>query len=323
MYSVADYARMIACDPRRRAYTDALREVVTKDTTVLDLGAGTGFFSLFAASLGAKHVVAIEKNPAIAVGRRAAAVNGFSERITFLHARAEDATLPPGFEAGFDVIVSDLRGMLPLNRPELAASHFAKTHFLAKDGVFIPATDRLFVAGVEAPAGYARLTRGFSQEALGITFDISAGRAHAVNDAYQDHGQWIPEGGLATTAATWASVAHGEAPPERIDESIALHVTRACTLHGYCVWFEADLLGRASQRGQRNTPGFATSVGNDLPYGRAFLPLEAPISVRDGETIDLRMGALSTNEDYLLSWQTQHGDVSFAQSMLFRSADVV
>ncbi len=319
MYSLADYARMLASDTRREAYMAALRAVVGPGKTVLDLGAGTGFFALYAASLGAKHVVAVDHNPALAVARRAAHANGFSQRMTFLDARIEDAKLPEVVRDGVDVIVSDLRGMLPLNQRALQATQRAKEEWLAPRGVLIPASDVLCIAGVESAAAYERLVRVFSGASMGVTFDCSLGRTHAVNDAYQDrgHGSWIPTGGLVTDVAEWGVVVHGAPPPPRFDATVTLTVQRACTVHGYAVWFVAKLFG---------AHGFSTAPGTDMPYGRAFLPLESPLPLAAGNSVEVRISALAGSEDHTLSWQTRaprdggrdpNDEITFAQSTLF------
>ncbi len=108
-YSIADYGSMIADRVRMRAYEAALRRHVTPETVVLDLGCGTGIFSLLACRFGAARVYAIDPNPAVAVGRQLARDNGFGDRIKFFQARAEDVTLP---ELA-DLLVCDLRGILP------------------------------------------------------------------------------------------------------------------------------------------------------------------------------------------------------------------
>jgi len=46
--------------PRNEFYRDCLRRVVTPESIVLEIGAGSGLLSIIAASLGAKAVIAIE-----------------------------------------------------------------------------------------------------------------------------------------------------------------------------------------------------------------------------------------------------------------------
>ncbi|MBI3099863.1 MAG: 50S ribosomal protein L11 methyltransferase [Planctomycetes bacterium] len=54
--------RTMLADPvRNRAFFEALRRSVTSRSRVLDVGAGTGIWAIAAARLGARRVVAIEK----------------------------------------------------------------------------------------------------------------------------------------------------------------------------------------------------------------------------------------------------------------------
>src|SRR5947207_11156361 len=110
MYSLAGYCSMIAERVRTDAYTRALRQVLRPGSICLDLGTGSGFFAVLACRLGARKVIAVEPDDAIHVARAVAAANGCAERITFL----QNLSTRVNLEEQADVIVSDLRGVLPL-----------------------------------------------------------------------------------------------------------------------------------------------------------------------------------------------------------------
>ncbi len=84
MFKLVDYGRMINDSVRMRAYYEALRRTVRPDSVVVDIGAGTGIFSLLACQLGAQRVYAIDPTPWISVGKEMAAANGFADRIVFM-----------------------------------------------------------------------------------------------------------------------------------------------------------------------------------------------------------------------------------------------
>ncbi len=109
MYSLAAFGNMLTSQVRMDAYIEALRRTVTPTSVVIDLGSGTGIWSLLACRVGARRVYAIEASPAIQILVAAARDNGVSDRIVVLQRRSTEVSLPERA----DVMVSDLRGILP------------------------------------------------------------------------------------------------------------------------------------------------------------------------------------------------------------------
>src|SRR5215213_6400273 len=109
-YSVSGYAAMIADAPRMDGYAAALEATVRPGSVVLDIGAGTGIMALLACRLGARRVYAVDPGDAIHLARAAARAAGFADRIEFIQGLSTDVELPEPA----DVMVSDLRGVLPL-----------------------------------------------------------------------------------------------------------------------------------------------------------------------------------------------------------------
>src|SRR5207249_1033056 len=115
MYRVEHYGRMIADDVRMGGYARAMEELLKPDSVVLDIGTGTGICALLACRLGARHVYAIEPADVIGIAREAARENGFSDRIEFIQNISTQVTLAERA----DLIVSDLRGVLPLSEQHI------------------------------------------------------------------------------------------------------------------------------------------------------------------------------------------------------------
>jgi len=65
-----------------------------KDKIVLDLGAGTGILSIFAARAGAKHVYAIENAEIANFAQEIIKQNGFADKITVIKGKMEEIELP-------------------------------------------------------------------------------------------------------------------------------------------------------------------------------------------------------------------------------------
>jgi len=117
VYGIPEYGEMISDGVRMDAYARALRKVVKPGCVVLDIGTGTGVAAMLACQLGARRVYAIEPNDAIFVAQEIAAANGYGATIQFFQALSTEVTLPEPA----DVIVSDMRGILPLYRNHLVA----------------------------------------------------------------------------------------------------------------------------------------------------------------------------------------------------------
>lgn len=147
MYTVADFGRMIADRIRMNAIEESLRRSVRPSSVVLDIGTGTGICAFLACRMGARKVYAIEPNDAIQVAREIAAANGFKDRIEFTHETSKCVTLPEPA----DVIISDMRGVLPLHGNHLPSIIVAGKRLRAPGGVLIPQLDTLWAALVEAP----------------------------------------------------------------------------------------------------------------------------------------------------------------------------
>src|SRR5437867_7400576 len=140
MYTVYEYGGLLFDRIRSDAYAQALRQEVRPGSVVVDIGTGTGMFALLACQFGAKKVYAIEPDEAIQVAREMAAANGFSDRVEFFQDVSTRVDLPEQA----DVIVSDLRGLLPLFCRHLPSITHARRRFLPPGGTLIPRRDTLW-----------------------------------------------------------------------------------------------------------------------------------------------------------------------------------
>ena len=175
MYSLGGYGSMVADRVRVDAYTQALHKTVRSGSVVVEIGTGPGIFAVLACQIGASRVYAIEPSEIIQVAREVAAANGCTDRIEFFEGFSNRVTLP----TRADVIVSDLRGVLPLLERHIPAIVDARRRFLAPGGALIPRRDTLWGAIVEAPNPYGELVGPWDDNPLGQ--DLSAARRLAVN----------------------------------------------------------------------------------------------------------------------------------------------
>jgi protein arginine N-methyltransferase 1 len=304
MYTVLDYGDM-ALDPTRSdAYTRALARAVQPGSIVADLGSGTGLFALLAARAGAARVYAIDVNPAVWLAQDLAAENGLGDRIVVHEASSLDVTLPERV----DVIVSDLRGSIPLHGDHLSVLHDAKSRFLTPHGKLLPVRDRLMVGLVESPAFWQRLSHawvGFEDRGLSAV----TARAAALNAAYSDSDGPLHANNLLTHGEPWLDLEYGEPPATSYERAVALPVRRGGVAHALAVWFEATIL---DDIGYDNAPG-TLSV-----YARRVLPLAEPTPVVAGDRAEVTLRASAHGDRW--AWDTTIESETGAAKATFRQS---
>ena len=284
---------MIADKVRMDAYAYALKAAIGPDSVVLDLGAATGIHALLACKFGARRVYAIEPNEAIHLARDLAEANGYAGRIDFIHDLSTRVTLPERA----DIIVSDLRGVLPLFGQHIPSIVDARQRHLAPGGRLMPKRDTLWVALVEARGIYNELVKPWDtpyglvmEEAKQIALNRWSG---------DDTGEFRP-GNLLMEPQIWAVLDYGSIENPDVGHANMVHkATRDGTAHGLLIWFDAEL---AEGIGFSNGPqaNKVTEV-----YGRGFFPLLEPVSIAKGDTINLSIQADLVDGEYAWFWSTR------------------
>ncbi|MDZ7267796.1 MAG: 50S ribosomal protein L11 methyltransferase [candidate division KSB1 bacterium] len=288
MYSLFDYGDMIADRVRFEAYSKALRQTMKPGAVVLDIGTGTGIFALLACKLGARRVYALETNNAIAVAAELAVVNGCQERITFLQQLSTKTVLP---EAA-DVIISDLRGVLPLLEQHLPSLVDARQRLLAPGGTLLPWRDTLWAAVITAPELYQRHFQPWQQDLLGL--DTQPCQRLLAN--LWQRAQFQP-GQLLTAPQCWATLNYHTLTSPHVSGELSWRVTQSGTAHGLCLWFDAEL---SPGIGFSNAPGQPKTI-----YGQAFFPWPQPVALAAGDHLTVRLQANLVKDDYVWQWHTR------------------
>lgn len=304
MYSVASYGEMMADGVRMDAYARALRRVVRPGAVVLDIGTGTGIFALLACQLGARKVHAVEPSDAIELAREIAARNGCGERIEFVQASSEEVVL----DERADVVVSDLRGILPLFQRHLASIRDARARHLAPGGVLIPRSDTLRAAVVESEELHRRIAFPWEEGLFGI--DMSAGRELLANQHVK--AKVAPEH-LLGPAVTCATLDYATLEADDLACEVRLPVARDGTGHGLAVWFDSVLAEGATLT---NAPGAPRLI-----YGQSFFPWPRAVALRAGDEVGLRLAASRVGEDYVWTWDSAIRDAAGTARERFSQSD--
>jgi len=289
MYSISAYGSMIADSARMDAYVEALRRSVTRESVVLDIGAGTGIFSLLACRFGARKVYAIEPADAIQVAREIAEANGYADRIEFIRKVSTEITLPEQA----NVIISDLRGLLPFLGNHIASVADARARLLKPGGTLISQRDDVWVAIVEAEETYNEYLSPWEKYDL----DMTAARRIVFNTIGWKIKNATPEILLAEPRL-WATFDYTMIDDPNVSSEVNFTINRQGTAHGLLIWFDAKLAGGV---GFSNAPGSETAA---KVYGRSFFPFTHPVALDEGDEVKVRLEAKLVSSDYLYRWET-------------------
>lgn len=291
MYSILDYGHMIADEIRMKAYSEALKQTVRPGSVVLDVGTGTGVFAILACKLGASRVYAVEPGSAIQVARELASANGFADRIRFFEAPMEEVEL----SERVDVLISDMRGVLPFAGTQLRVVAEARDRFLKPGGTMIPLRDEIWAAPIEAPDLYRRNVESWVENRWGV--DMAPARKLVVNSPWSASS--IRPALLGDPLRVGMLDYHDLRDPS-LRSQVRWPITHPGTAHAFLLWFKATL-----------AEGIEFSTGPDgeeLVYGRICLPLAQPVEVAEGDGCDLTLGARLVGDDYIFTWDSVFSD---------------
>ena len=302
MYGLYDYGLMLA-DPRARLYAEALRRTVRPGSVVVEIGSGPGVLAIYACTLGARRVYAIESDEIVSLAPQIAAANGVSDRVVVIRGDSRHVTL----DEPADVVVADVRGVLPFAGDSLDTMIDAR-RFLKPGGALIPHRDQVWVSGVYAPTLYASIVDPWSADRFGVS--AAAARAIAVNlwrKARFDRADLIAAPDVCIDLDYTAL----ETPSA--EGRTRLIAERACDAHGLAAWFDSELAAGVTML---NGPGEPP-----LLYGQGFFPWPEVVHLQPGDEVSVTFRALKTVNEYVFAWDTEIVDgttrsrrASFAQS---------
>jgi len=285
IYTLDAFGRMMGDHPRMSAYEAAIARVVRPGDSVLDLGSGPGIMGMLACRAGAKRVYAIDTNPVVDFGRQLAALNGLSDKIEFLLGDSRQIELPERV----NVIVSDIRGVVPLYGHAVAALNDARERMLAPGGHLIPSRDVLVAAVVDASAHYEELTGPWQRHG----FDFSSVRPLLLNSIYRAR---MGTQRILSTENRWFTLDYACGARERAAADIRLVIEQDGVGHGLAIWFEATLF---EDIGYSTKPEFHENIS-----GRRFLPWLAPVPLETGDEVQVSLRADLVGSDYVWRWDT-------------------
>jgi len=309
MYFLNDYGRMIADSGRFAAYQKAIARAVQPGGTVLEIGSGPAIFALLACQAGAGKVYAVDTEEIVYFARELAVANGFGDRIKFrqIHSRKLELS------ERVDVIISDIRGSLPLFANAIPSLNDARERLLAPGGRMIPQRDTLQAALIDAEELYCKLVSPWSGSDLGL--NLSQAKQLLLNTQYT--GEFKSEQ-LLSEPQSWAVLDYAAGASASASAELVFAVTRGGTAHGLCLWFDTILFENI---GYSSGPSSGSPTGKNV-YGQVFLPWPEPVPLQRGQAVRVRLRANLVSDDYVWCWETEipsQGDqpaLRFSQSTL-------
>jgi protein arginine N-methyltransferase 1 len=261
---------------------------VKPGSVVLEIGTGPGIFAILACQLGASRVIAIEPEEIIQVARENAEINSCADRIEFI----EDLSTRVSSPLKTDVIISDMRGVLPMHSQHIPSIVDARRRFLAPDGVLIPRKDSLWAVLVESPKRYTGIVEPWGNNVLDQNLETA--RRRALNIPQKARAK--PEEFLVTPQL-WTTLDYATIESSDVRGSLQWAVERDGTGHGVIVWFETELADGVTFS---NAPGAPEAI-----YGSVFLPWDHPVHLVRGETVRVQLEAKLIGDEYVWRWNTQ------------------
>jgi SAM-dependent methyltransferase len=270
---------MIGDHARTDAFRRAIEACVKPGDVVLDVGAGSGILSLFAARAGALRVYAVEPAPIGAVIADLARANGLADRVRVRRCPVEELEL----HEDVDVLMSEWMGYFGLAECMFESVLAARDAFLAPRGLMLPSRFRLHLF----PCEHERLHR---EHGVGLwerpvyDLDFSPMLEHDLTELLTTSPNIPPEAALGPAQLLCeVDCKTGDVVEFWFDGSAELVFERDGTLHALGGYFEVDL-----------GPDVTLSCAPSAPsthWRQSWFPLR-PFAVRRGDKLAVRMRAV-------------------------------
>lgn len=290
-----EYHRTLIADRvRNQAFHDALARVIKRgETTVADIGAGTGLIGVMAEKLGAREVILYEAAEVAGVAAATLKANR-AKACHLMPCHSTEMDEPPRV----DVVVSETLGNYAFEENIIDTLADARLRHLKDGGVMIPARIRQFAVPVISARIHDELT---VWDRVGFGLDLSDARDMSLNNAYVRSlkPDELLDGGAA--AKVWDTVALGSDTRASRKGEASWKLDTAHRIYGFAYWWDAELIA-----------GVSLSTAPDAPrthWEQLYFPLQAPMMVDAGESLLVTLRSRSSEEAGThLAWTAVHFD---------------
>ncbi|EGC39266.1 hypothetical protein DICPUDRAFT_27193 [Dictyostelium purpureum] len=289
-FDLSVHELMLKDKPRTLSYKFAieLNSIDFKDKVVIDVGAGTGILSMFAAKAGAKKVYAVEGSLMATYCQMLVDSNGFSETIKVIHKRMEDITNEIEDEK-VDIIISEWMGFYLFHESMLESVLYARDRYLKpKSGIMFPSRADLFLAPVNLDS-YMNKKVNFWNDVYGFDFSVLANPAfESLPAPLVEH---LEKDQLVLKEKTILQVDFNTVKIKELEDIIIDKIDfvfpsdkKPKEIHGFCIWFSCYF------DGSKKTIELSTAPGApETHWKQTTILMPQGIQLEGGETMTCRL----------------------------------
>lgn len=259
---------------------------------VVDVGAGSGILSLFAAQAGAKHVYAVEASEMAEYARKLIAGNpALAQRITVIKGKIEEVELPEKA----DILISEPMGTLLVNERMLETYVIARDRFLVPNGRMFPTLGRIHMAPFSDEFLFIEVANKalFWQQQNYYGVDLTP----LYGSAFQGYFSQPVVDAFDPRLLVCPPVCHvlnftemKEEDLYEIDIPLKFTASVGTRIHGLACWFDVLFNGSTVQRWLTTAPGAPTTH-----WYQIRCVLSQPIYVMAGQEITGRLHMIAHN----------------------------
>ncbi|XP_040988932.1 probable histone-arginine methyltransferase 1.3 [Juglans microcarpa x Juglans regia] len=259
---------------------------------VVDVGAGSGILSLFAAQAGAKHVYAVEASEMAEYAQKLIAGNpSLGQRITVVKGKVEEVELPEKA----DILISEPMGTLLVNERMLESYVIARDRFLVPNGKMFPTVGRIHMAPFSDEYLFIEIANKalFWQQQNYYGVDLTPLHGSAFQGYFSQPVVDAFDPRLLVAPPIFHGIDFMKIKEEELYEiDIPLRFTSSvgARVHGLACWFDVLFNGSTVQRWLSTAPGAPTTHWYQLRC-----VLSQPIYVMAGQEITGRLHMIAHN----------------------------
>lgn len=275
--------------PRNDIFEAAIRAAVNENTTVLDVGSGSGLLAMMAARAGAKMIYTCEMVQPIAdIAKEIIAANGYADKIKVISKKSDAVMLGEDIDAKVDVLITETVDSGLIGEGIIPIIIDAKERLLVEGGQIIPCSATVYAALVEAEQVW-----GWNRVSDASGFDVSLFNRYATEGFFPIRLDRFPHKFLSQPCQVCSfNFSADELKPRSFN--LPLQITQSGDCHAIAYWFDLDL---DPSHVYTNSP-----ANPDSHWKQAVYCLPTPTAVSSGQkTMQLSVQQELTKFDFSLT----------------------